>query len=67
MTVNVPCEESEVFEERVRRHDARVQAYEIRLAAYEADVQAIIRNSPRHHPSPTLCGTEYATRKFPGG
>ena len=54
VTVNVPCEESEVFEERVRRHEARVQAYEIRLAAYEADVQALeALREPPPTPSPT--------------
>ena len=54
VTVNVPCEESEVFEERVRRHDARVQAYEIRLAVYEADVQALeALREPSTTPSPT--------------
>ena len=62
VTVNVPCEESEVFEERVRRHEARVQAYEIRLAAYEADVRALdtlalaleaLREPPTPTPTPT--------------
>ena len=62
VTVNVPCEESEVFEERVRRRDARAQAYEIRLAAYEADVRALdtlalaleaLRDPPTPTPTPT--------------